>query len=441
MGDGEERREHRRQALFFAFLALFVYNLNFRLIGAGDTFPARFLPFAVWNHGTLHLDPLREVTSQRSPDPYWMQPTPDGHWASLYPVVSPLLVSPLYLPAALWLRRAGESYERTAWIGELMEKLSASTLAAVTVGWMFLLLRRRLARPDAILLTLAFAFGTNTWITGSQSLWQHGTAELLLVGALWFLDREELSTGSLLAAGALAGLMAANRPPDLLFTAALGAYALVRARWRAGWLAAAAAVPGLLVAMYNLRMYGTVGGGYVAAGVAGRSFFSHPVLPGLAGLLASPGRGLLVYSPFFLFLLLFARRVWADPGRRALTACLTAGVILQLLLYASTDWRAGSSYGYRFLTDLVPALIWLLGPVLASLGRPARAVFGACFLFAVYVQAVGAFRYSGLSESVINDPADTEMRNAWKIEGSPILIESRQPRASFTLLWAVLNPP
>lgn len=428
-------------ALVLILLALFVYNVNFRLFGAGDTISARFLPFALWNHGTLHLDPIREVTAQRSPDPYWIQPTPDGHWASLYPVVTPLLVAPLYLPAALWVRWRGETYERLTWLGNILEKLSSSGMMAVAVGWMYLLLRRRLPQPDATLLILAFAFGTNTWVTSSQSLWQHGTAELLAVGTLWFLDREELSTGSLLAAGALAGLMAANRPPDLLFTVAFGVYVLIRARWRALWFAAAAAVPGLLAIAYNLAMFRNVGGGYVAAGAIEASFFSHQVLLGLAGMLVSPGRGLFVYSPFFLFLPLFVHRVWADRSRRTLTLCLAAGVLLQLLLYAPTDWRAGSSYGYRFLTDMVPVLIWMLAPVLASLGRPARAVFVACCLFAVYAQAVGAFRYSGVSELVINDPADTGMRNVWKVGNSPILIEARQPRAPFTLLHDALHPP
>jgi hypothetical protein len=431
----------RRAALVLALLAFLVYNANFHIIGAGDSYPARFLPFAVWNHGTLYLDPIREVTAQRNPNPYWIQPTPDGHWASLYPVVTPLLVAPLYLPAALWVRWTGETYERMTWAGELLEKLSASVLTALAVGWMYLLLRRRLPRREAALLTLVFAFGTGTWSTSSQALWQHGPAELLAVGVLWLLDREELSTGSLLAAGALAGLMAANRPPDLVFTAVLGVYVLIRTRWRAVWYAAAAAVPGLLAAAYNLAIFHSVGGGYGAIGLIGGDFFAHPVFRGIAGMLVSPGRGLLVYSPFLLFLPIFFHRVWADRSRRTLTLCVAAGVLLQLLLYAPTDWRGGYSYGYRFLTDMVPFLIWLLAPVPATLGRPARTAFLACCLLAVYAQAVGAFKYSGISNPAINDPADTGMRNVWKIENSPILVEARQRRVPFSLLWEALNPP
>ncbi len=430
----------RRTALLLALLALLIYNANFRRIGAGDSYPARFLPFALWNHGTLYLDPIREVTAQRHPTPYWIRPTPDGRSASLYPVVTPLLAAPLYLPPALWLRWTGETYERMSWLGEILEKLAASAIAAAAVGWMFLLLRRRLEPRDAVLLTLAFALGTNTWATSSQALWQHGPAELLAVGALWFLTGE-LTAGNLLAAGALAGLMAANRPPDLLFTAAFGLYVLLQTRWRAVWFAAAAAVPGLLAAAYNLVMFHQLSGGYGSIGLTGGDFFAHPVGRGLAGLLASPGRGLFFYSPFLLFLPLLFHRALADRSARALTLCLTGGVVLQLFLYAHTDWRGGSSYGYRFLTDMVPILIWMLAPVLASLGRPARAAFLACCLLAVGAQVIGTFKYVGLSDIAINDPSDIGMSNVWKVANAPILVEARQDRAPFDLLRKALNPP
>lgn len=45
-----------------AFVALLVYNANFRVIAQGDSLPARFLPLAVWGEGTLYFDDLHEVT-------------------------------------------------------------------------------------------------------------------------------------------------------------------------------------------------------------------------------------------------------------------------------------------------------------------------------------------------------------------------------------------
>ena len=104
----------RRRALGLALLALLVYNANFRLIAHGDSYPARFLPFALWNHGTLYLDPVRDIAAQGHVNPYWIQRTPAGRSASLYPLVAPLLAAPFFLPAALWVRWAGETYGRVS---------------------------------------------------------------------------------------------------------------------------------------------------------------------------------------------------------------------------------------------------------------------------------------------------------------------------------------
>ena len=55
-----------------------------------------------------------------------------------------------------------------------MEKLSASFLAALSASLLYLVLRRRAKPSIALLLTLAYAFGTTTWVISSQALWQHG---------------------------------------------------------------------------------------------------------------------------------------------------------------------------------------------------------------------------------------------------------------------------
>ncbi len=61
-----------------------------------------------------------------------------------------------------------------------MEKLTASFLAALSVSLLYLLLRRRTAPPIALLLAVAYAFGTTTWVISSQALWQHGMAQVLV---------------------------------------------------------------------------------------------------------------------------------------------------------------------------------------------------------------------------------------------------------------------
>jgi len=421
-------RRDLRIALLAACVALLVYNANLRVISTGDSLPARFLPLAVWGDGTLYLDDLREVTTQRLQGSYWILYAPNGHFASMYPVVTPLLVTPLYGPAVLYLQEEGWDYDNVSRVGKLMEKLAASFVASLAVGWMYLLLRRRVEQRDALLLTGAFALGTSTWTTSSQALWQHGPAELLLVAALWFVTGEPSRTNALMA-GLATGLLVANRPPDVVLAAGLSLYALFWARRRAALFALAAAVPPLLALAYNLATFHRPAGGYAAGGVGAR-FFSGDVLPGIAGLLVSPAVGLFVFCPFLLFLPLLFHRSLEDRKYRLLTLILAASVAAQIVLYASTDWRAGFSYGPRFLTDAVPALVWMLAPVLPSLGRLTRPVFLTCCLFAATMQYVGAFHYSGVSSITYYTPPtgpDT-FRNAWEPENAAFLLEARNPR-------------
>ena len=51
-------------SLIIGICCLAVYNANGRAISAGDAFPARYLPFAIWAHRTLTLDPIDALTTQ-----------------------------------------------------------------------------------------------------------------------------------------------------------------------------------------------------------------------------------------------------------------------------------------------------------------------------------------------------------------------------------------
>jgi hypothetical protein len=412
-------------SLLIGLCCLLVYNANRRAISAGDTYPARYLPFAIWHHHTVLLDPIAPLTAQgREGDAaFWMVPVPGGHTISLYPVTLPVLVAPLYLPAIGYLHLRDWTDWRLDHTARVMEKLTASLVAALSASLLYLLLRRRVRAPIALLLTLAYAFGTTTWVIGSQALWQHGMAELLVIGALLLLTAP-CTTSRALAAGLLCGLIAANRPPDVILAAALGAYGLFWAGRRAALLAAAAALPVGLVLLYNLGAAGHFAGGYGLMGKA--AFLQHDLLSGLGGLLFSPTRGLFVFSPFLLFLVLAWRHLpgsSAGRGERGLTLALSAGVVLQVLLYAKADWLAGISWGPRYLTDLLPLLVWMLAPVVASLRGFSRMCFLLAVGAAVAIEAIGAFWYTGASDSAIFAVASgpQQVRAAWDWRNAPFV--------------------
>jgi hypothetical protein len=420
-----------RAGLALGLLCLLVYNANLRSIGAGDTYPARYLPFGIWRYQTVLLDPISSITAQgRGGSAFWIVRGRDGHAISLYPVVLPVLVAPLYLPAAVFLQARGWDPTLLDRLARIMEKLCASLMAATAVALMYLLLRRRAEPRTALLLTLAFAFGTNTWVISSQALWQHGLGELLIVATL-FLVTGPCTPRAALAAGFFCGLIACNRPPDSILAAGLGIYGLWWARRLAPRLVAAAALPVGLLLVYNLGVVGNVLGAY---GLLGKTaFLGHALPAGVAGLLFSPTRGLFVFSSFLLFLPFCFVQTLRDRGARGLTVTLGIAVVVQLLLYARADWRQGASFGPRWLTDVLPILIWMLAPVVSALRGVGRSVFVSLCIASMAIQTVGAFWYTFASPSDAAIFAATakpnEMRAAWDFRNAPFIADLRHPPA------------
>jgi hypothetical protein len=420
----------RRRALLLGIVAFFVYNSNLRAIATGDSLPARFLPFAILGHGTLGLEPVLEATSNGHANPYWIVGSLHGRRLSMYPIVAPVFVTPLYAPAAAVLALRGWNERELEIAGEIMEKIAASAVAAFAAALVFLLLRHRVDERMATLLALVFAFSTNTWATGSQALWQHGFGELLLAGALLALTSEPTVRHGVLA-GICLGLTVPNRLPNTVLAAALLVYGVVWAGRRVPALLASAALSAAPFLLYNWVSFRELGGGYsyVVKKTLGSSagFFANPLFSGLAGLLVSPGRGLLFFSPVFVFLgaILF-RKVKLSARDRLLALCIAAGVVCQLALYAKTNWSGGYSYGPRTLTDMLPLLIWLLAPVVASLRETGRALFLAAALAGVVVQFVGVFCYPRGGSDFRGD--------VWRPSDAPVLIEGRAGFSPMTFL-------
>lgn len=439
-------------ALFLVLFCFFIYNANLRQIGSGDTMPARYMPLILWHHGTLALDadarllahghsmiaPRNRPASADTrvvyfePWPYWMIRTREHRVASLYPVVSQLLVAPLYLPAVLWLDRNGWQQLQIDRAAEVMEKLSASLLAALASAIMYLVLRRD-GNRWSLPLALAFAFGTNTWMISSQALWQHGTGELLIALAL-LLALARATPARTAVLGAVCLLMAANRPPDALIAGAIGLFILWSRRRAAVWFFVGAAVPLAALLYYNLNFIGHIVGGYAIRKNPNRAFF-HPDWSGLLGLLISPARGLLVFSPFLVFVPVGLIQRLRMPATKNLAIVLGLAALAQFLVYSQADWRAGVSWGPRWLTDLLPILVWMLAPAPLVLRPFARGLLVLTMVASVAVQAIGAFWYTKVSDELLYAGGSASMSSAWDVGNIPFLTELRHPPARAELLY------
>jgi len=417
-----------------AIFAFVVFNANGRLISAADTFAARYLPFSILRNHTVLLDPIAGPVALGRSAPtadthdgtaFWLQRGRQNQLVSKYPLVVPVVVTPLYLPAVHYLDSIGWQPHVTDKVARIMEKLCASLIAATSVALLYLLLRRRTDARIASLLSLAFAFGTTAWVISSQALWMHGLAQLLIIATMWLITGPR-TPARIAVAGFLCALIAANRPPDAILAAALGLWGLRWAGKRWTWFVLAGAVPVLLTLAYNLGVVGHVAGAYALT--VHPSDFNDNTLEGIAGLLFSPTRGLFVFSPFLLFVPLLVTRALREKSDRGLAIALCIAIVAQVIGYAMVDWRQGIAWGPRWLTDLVPLLVWMLPPILAGMSRSTRVVFAGACAASIAIQAIGAFWYTGETDTrILTTKADDRMQPMWDVRNAAFVAELSHP--------------
>ena len=441
--------QRRRDSITFTCLLLLlfvIYNLNLRTIGWDDSYPTRFLPFSILLDHSLYLDRWIEprLAGRLGPHGLYFAARSHGHWMSSYPIIMPVLVTPLYVPPAWWLSRQSPSIY-SYWlnfivVAKTMEKLVASLIAAMSGAMLFLAFRKIASANASLALALIYGLTSDTWAISSQALWRHGLTELSFAFLLWAVFRVSDSRRAPFWAGLALAVAAANKPLDAILIVPFLVFFGRRSPRSLLMFLTPLVVLGSLVLSYNLYFFARLLGGYPAPTFSGeggaQSRFFTRLSVGLAGSLVSPSRGLLIYTPWTAFAFWGAAKVWKEksPGwGRPLILALTAIFVVQA---GGGDWFGGWCFGPRYLTDLLPFLAWFLVPLWAGIwARPIlRAAFVATVAIALWVQVVGAFYYpsGNWDESPIN--VDLRPQRLWDWSDNQILRSWNAGPAAPTLL-------
>ncbi len=427
----------RLRPYILLFLALtVVYHANVRPVDSSDSLPGSLIPLAVVLDHTISLDRFApwlrgHVWYTRS-----VIHKAHGHYFSFYPIGGSLLVSPLYLPLAFIGRFRDWDPGSLVMFARIAEKFAATAIAALSAVVLLLLLQRITTAGWAWCLTLVYALATETWSISSQALWQHGPGELAIIGCFYFLERwpeHPSRNGSLWLCGACAAAAFIIRPTNIVLLPALLAALLATMvlgnatlQQRIHVFVRVFTLPlfgGLLLASYNFYAFHRVSGGYAVEVLNGN------ILPGLAGLFLSPGRGLLIYTPVALFALCAFSPEASVPRRRHNPLVVTAVVfiVLECLLTSrSIMWWGGYCWGPRMLTELIPPLIVLMAIGVSVINRPwPRRAFAVLALYSVLIQGIGVFFYpkghwDGTPKSVDDAPA-----RLWDWRDNPIVRTAR----------------
>jgi hypothetical protein len=350
----------------------------------------------------------------------------------------PIGVSILAMPAvamAWWVR--------PAFFAELQdhgldgfEKVVASIIGAMAAVVFFWVVYSQFAALwTAFAGTAIFALSTSMWSVATRALWQHGPLVLMFTIVMLLMVRARHRPALVQYAGLALAMAYIIRPTAAVAIVVFSVYVLAFYRpWflrYIGW-AMVAAVPWIV---FNYWIYGAVLPPYYAASrlEAPASFAS-----GLLGILFSPSRGLLVFSPVMIFAISGFVLSWREQKQRALHIAFAAVVAGLVCVIASwPDWWGGHTFGPRLMTDVVPFLAYFVPfnfhlPAGASpRARTWLSVSVAIFAAAgVLIHAQGALRSVTASWNVIPRPVDSDRVWDWK---DPQFLRTRAARPSAAL--------
>jgi len=384
---------------------------NGRPIGSGDTRPTERAAASLVQEGDLDLDEYPEVE-----EPFAR--AVGSHRVSIYPILSAVLAAPVFA-----LARPFFALDETG--TALAGKVAAAVFSGLAAGVLFLAVGRRRPQEEAVLAAAVFALGTSVCST-SQALWQHPAAVSFIAAAVLCLLRSGEDPAWAGRAGLPLSLAVAARHADVLLAAVLALGIAIRWPRRSGRLLLWASPAVLFVLLYQWVYFGAPWQ-HGFSGSLGR--FSEPWGVGHAGLLVSPAKGLLVFTPVAAVAVAGLVRAFRR-GERWLAGTLAAAAVAHWVLMGRwSEWHGGESWGPRMMTDVLPLLFLFLPEgldLLPSLGA-------ALVAFSVAVQALGAFAYDYRWERLYQRVGAGGHPELWDVVKSPIVYYARRRVVIFAL--------
>jgi hypothetical protein len=399
---------HYDVIILFLFL-FFCYNTVSDVTMSGDTIPAGLLPLALIDDHSLFFDGpfIQGLFSDtlHAPEVAYAFPEVHGHIVSFFPIVTPILVTPLYgfFSLLCWILNVPVTFPLVG----AFAKTSASCIAAASCVVVYLTLKELFSQKTALITTCVYAFATSTWSVSSQALWQHGTVQLLLILMIYLVMRNEReqSQNTLIFLGLLTGLFIFNRPPDAVLLLPIIGYVVWYERKNLPVYALSAAAAGLPFLVYNLSIFGNVFGGYTQ----NLDFFAFGFdsMGNFMGLLIAPNVGLLVFSPVLVLSVFGYLKLHTISSVRIRQVLVVFGpaIVLEILVYSFFGLWGSSvafSYGQRFLTGFIPVLAIFIGIIVNEYSiagskdfrkRAVRIAIILLIVSSVIIQAIGVFLY------------------------------------------------
>jgi hypothetical protein len=384
-------------------LVLYLLTASWTLPQSVDTITNVFTASELGTHGDVYLDDQAGLVAPEYLRTYaWVVPAGDSA-VSQYPPGAAALAAPLY---AVW---PADSKTVTVFNDAVdlepvdvvvpplaPAAITASVVAAITVGLLALVFRRLTDSTTALIAAYVFGLGTGIWSVAADSLWQHGPAMLWITAGTLLSAEHRIWSGFAFGAGVL------TRPHTALVAAGNGLYQSwgKRSLWPAIQVGTGAAIGLAGLIAFNAVVFGSpsITGGYSsvfadrAASMNMLSWAGNVVLA-----LVHPLRGLLVYSPFLILLIPGLPSAWRQAPSWARGSAVGGLAYILLQLKANRYSGGDTFWGYRYPLEMLAATAPLLLLSYTEWVQKQSAMMKRIFVYAVgasvVITAIGAIYY------------------------------------------------
>jgi hypothetical protein len=233
------------------------------------------------------------------------------------------------------------------------------------------------------------------------------------------------------------GLAVLSRPTAIIFIPFLVLFVVYRAKSASKLISYFLGfVPPLLFFIwYNSRFYLNLANqGY--AGQLLSSWLSR-FPEGFLGLWISPSKGILIYSPIFIFSIFVLWLALRKGGWRSNFEYFVFGSIVlvhTLVLGRWKHWYGGWSFGYRMASDVIPFFVLMIIPYLKSeVFKKTKGLFYFLFALSAGIQVCGIIFFDGIWHAAY----DRGFKNTawlWSIKDSEFIFNIRRVLVKLGLL-------
>lgn len=357
---------HNSWLSLMIFLVVFLTHFFSQITPLCDSRWSVYTTMSIMREGNTDLDEYSEIIKKHK---NYMIEKIDDHIYTVYPIGTSAISIPLVFIVEKFANRSlGIPLDKLVYLGIPygIETFVASIIIALSSVLIFHIAFLLLGnRKHAILIVFIFAFCTSSWSTATRALWQHGPSILLLSFSLYLILLAKGRPWIVQFVSIPLAFSYVVRPTNSISILMFTIFILILYRKYFFYYCLWSLIVFVPFIIFNLNVYHSVLSPYYSPNV----LVTNPhFFEALAGNLVSPGRGLFLFSPVFLFAVCGIFFKIRDKQINMLDYFLIAIICMHLIVISSFScWWAGHSFGPRFLSDMIPYLVYFLVPVVEKI--------------------------------------------------------------------------